>query len=127
MTSIVGDARGQRPSTSADGPGPETLACLFRSFAEPARLAILRRLAAGDQRVVDLTRHLGLAQSTVSQHLSCLRECGLVSSRQVGRASLHSLAHPAETSGLLAAAGQVLAVTDDAVVSCDTYGLASRG
>lgn len=38
--------------------------------------------------------HLGLAQSTVSGHLACLRDCGLVRSRARGRASLYSLARP---------------------------------
>ena len=56
-------------------------AALFRSLADPARLAIIRRLAAGEARVVDLTGGLGLAQSTVSAHLACLRDCGLVDSR----------------------------------------------
>jgi len=34
---------------------------LFRSLADPARLAIVSRLAQGEARVVDLTRMLGLA------------------------------------------------------------------
>ena len=38
--------------------------CLFRSLADPTRLAIIACLAGGEQRVVDLTRRLGLAQST---------------------------------------------------------------
>ena len=58
---------------------------LFRSLADPARLAILRHLTLGEHRVVDLTAHLGLAQSTTSAHLACLRDCGLVSVRTVGR------------------------------------------
>ncbi|HET9974526.1 MAG TPA: metalloregulator ArsR/SmtB family transcription factor, partial [Streptosporangiaceae bacterium] len=59
-------------------------AALFRSLADPARLAIVRRLAAGPARVVDLTRELGLAQSTVSGHLACLRDCGLAAARPQG-------------------------------------------
>ena len=47
-------------------------ACLFRALADPSRLTILRHLALGEHRVVDLVAHLGLAQSTVSQHLACL-------------------------------------------------------
>jgi DNA-binding transcriptional ArsR family regulator len=39
---------------------------LFRGLADPTRLAIVRHLALGEHRVVDLTTHLGLAQSTVS-------------------------------------------------------------
>ena len=43
--------------------------CLFRWRADPARLAVVRHLTLGEHRVVDLTDHLGLAQSTVSGHL----------------------------------------------------------
>ena len=55
-------------------------ATLFRSLGDPARLAIVRRLASGPARVVDLVEAIGLAQSTVSKHLACLRDCGLVDS-----------------------------------------------
>src|SRR5579859_1186344 len=74
--------------------GLEPAAALFRSLADPARLAIVRSLAAGEARVVDLTGQLGLAQSTVSKHLACLRECALVDVRPAGRASVYSLAQP---------------------------------
>ena len=96
--------------------------CLFRSLGDPARLNILRHLALGEHRVVDLMSHLGLAQSTTSAHLACLRDCGLVSSRTVGRASVYSLAVQPELLGLLAAAERLLAVTGDAVTLCPTYG-----
>jgi DNA-binding transcriptional ArsR family regulator len=62
-------------------------AALFRSLGDPARLVIVRRLTAGPARVTDLTSGLGLAQSTVSKHLACLRDCGLVTSEPVGRPS----------------------------------------
>ena len=62
----------------------------------------------------------GLAQSTTSTHLACLRDCGLVSARTVGRSSMYSLAVPAELNGLLAAAERLLAVTGDAVTLCPT-------
>jgi ArsR family transcriptional regulator, cadmium/lead-responsive transcriptional repressor len=96
-------------------------ASLFRSLSDPGRLAILGHLALGEHRVVDLTAHLGLAQSTVSGHLSCLRDCGLVTARAEGRASLYSLARP-ELLGLLAAAERVLDATGHAVSLCPTYG-----
>jgi ArsR family transcriptional regulator, cadmium/lead-responsive transcriptional repressor len=67
---------------------------LFRSLGDPARLAIVSRLAEGEARVVDLTRLLGLAQSTVSKHLACLRDCRLVEFRTVGRQSYYSLTRP---------------------------------
>jgi DNA-binding transcriptional ArsR family regulator len=100
-------------------------ACMFRSLGDPARLAILRHLALGEHKVVDLTTHLGLAQSTVSAHLACLRDCGLVASRPQGRASMWSLATAPELLAVLAAAERLLAVTGDAVALCPTYGEAA--
>ena len=100
-------------------------ACLFNGFSDASRLAIVRHLALGEHRVVDLTEHLGLAQSTVSKHLACLRDCGLVESRPVGRASLFSLTHPDATLDLLSAAERLLGLTGDAVALCPNYGQAS--
>lgn len=97
-------------------------ACMFRSLGDPARLAIVRHLTLGEHKVVELTEHLGLAQSTVSAHLSCLRDCGLVASRPQGRASMWSLTTAPELLALLAAAEQLLAATGDAVALCPTYG-----
>ena len=101
-------------------------ACMFRSLGDPARLAILRHLALGEHKVVDLTDHLGLAQSTVSAHLACLRDCGLIASRPQGRASMWSLAAAPELMDVLAAAERLLAVTGDAVALCPTYGSAAN-
>ena len=95
----------------------EVGAALFRSLGDPSRLAILRHLAQGEHRVVDLVAHLGLAQSTVSAHLACLRGCNLVASRPVGRASVHSLAHR-EVLDLLASAERLMAATGSAVTLC---------
>ena len=111
----------------ADAPVDEaaalaTAACVFRSLGDTTRLAILRHLALGERRVVELTAHLGLAQSTVSAHLACLRDCGLVTSRPQGRASMWSLATAPELLDVLAAAERLLAATGDAVVLCPTYG-----
>ncbi|MER5295951.1 metalloregulator ArsR/SmtB family transcription factor [Streptomyces pharetrae] len=111
----------ERTPTADPCAAPTAVVALFRSLGDPARLAIVRRLAQGDARVTDLVTCLRLAQSTVSAHLSSLRECGLVVSRPVGRASLHSLARP-ELLDLLATAEQLLAATGEAVDCCPTYG-----
>jgi DNA-binding transcriptional ArsR family regulator len=94
---------------------------LFRSLGDPTRLAILHRLASGEARVVDLTGELALAQSTVSKHLACLRDCGLVDFRVEGRQSFYALARP-ELLGLLRSAEHVLAATGGAVTLCPVYG-----
>jgi DNA-binding transcriptional ArsR family regulator len=101
-------------------------ACLFRGFSDPHRLTILRHLALGDHRVVDLTAHLGLAQSTVSKHLACLKDCGLVSSHPEGRASVFSLNHTETLRELLAAAERLLDLTGDAVTLCANHGLTAQ-
>lgn len=97
-------------------------ACLFHGFSDPSRLAIVRHLALGEHRVVDLTDHLGLAQSTVSKHLACLKDCGLVTSRPEGRASMWSLNHQQTVMDLLASAERLLALTGDAVALCPNFG-----
>ncbi|WP_329246307.1 metalloregulator ArsR/SmtB family transcription factor [Actinoallomurus sp. NBC_01490] len=99
-------------------------AALFRSLGDPARLSILRQLVDGEARVVDLTRRLGLAQSTVSKHLACLRGCKLVDYRAEGRQSFYFIATP-ELLGLLRSAEHLLTATDRAVALCPTYGTAA--
>jgi ArsR family transcriptional regulator, cadmium/lead-responsive transcriptional repressor len=96
-------------------------AALFHSLGDPVRLAIVQRLARGEARVVDLTRGLGLAQSTVSKHLGCLRDCGLVDYRADGRQSFYFIAAP-ELLDLLRSAEHLLTATDQAVALCPNYG-----
>lgn len=96
-------------------------AALFRSLGDVTRLAILRRLACGPARVTDLVEEVGLAQSTVSKHLACLKDCGLVESEPLGRASLFRLVQPAVVD-LLAGAEAVLMATGHAVAVCPNYG-----
>ncbi|MDV3136706.1 ArsR family transcriptional regulator [Mycolicibacterium sp. GF69] len=99
---------------------------LFHSLSDATRLAILRRLALGEARVVDLTTELGLAQSTVSAHLACLRDCGLVDYRPQGRASVYRLTC-VELLDLFMAAETVLEATGSAVALCPNYGHPTAG
>jgi ArsR family transcriptional regulator len=71
--------------------------------------------------VTDLTRDLGLPQSTVSSHLACLRDCGLIDYRPQGRSSVYRIIRP-ELMELLSAAETLLAATGDAVDLCPAYG-----
>src|ERR1700758_3314416 len=109
------------PDAEAERAGLAPAAALFRSLGDPARLMIVRRLVGGPARVTDLTAALGLAQSTVSGHLACLRDCGLVTSEPVGRSSLFRLTQPSLID-VLAAAEEVLAATGSAVTLCPNFG-----
>jgi ArsR family transcriptional regulator, cadmium/lead-responsive transcriptional repressor len=115
MTMISGREEGARA-------GLAPAAALFRSLGDAVRLTIIMRLSRDEARVVDLTEELGLAQSTVSKHLACLRDCGLVSSRAEGRQSFYFLSRP-ELVDLLRSAEEVLAATGSAVALCPIYGV----
>ncbi|WP_075844864.1 ArsR/SmtB family transcription factor [Dietzia timorensis] len=91
------------PAVSGD-----LLAALFHALAESTRLAVLEHLSNGELRVRDLVEHINLAQSTVSKHLSCLRNCGLVTVRAEGRASWFSIADEERLGTLLASADCLL-------------------
>lgn len=94
-------------------------ASLFHGLADPMRLMILAHLRTGEHKVKDLTEHLGLAQSTVSAHLACLRDCGLVVSRAVGRASMFSLANPEQLAALLGDASSYIGISN--ISTLDTH------
>jgi ArsR family transcriptional regulator, cadmium/lead-responsive transcriptional repressor len=100
-------------------------AALFRSLGDVTRLAIVHELARGERRVVDLTRVLGLAQSTVSAHVACLRGCGLVKGRAVGRQMLYRLSQP-QLPALLGSAELLLVATGNAVEPCPVRGHGGR-
>lgn len=111
----------QSLATDTDTEAVARATALFRGLADPTRLAILLELRHGERRVVDLAASVGLAQPTVSGHLACLRDCGLVTWRPVGRQSYYRLAID-DLDTLLRAAETILAHTGDAVVLCPTYG-----
>lgn len=64
---------------------------LFQTLADPTRLRIVERLAAGEQAVGDLVRAVDIDQSGVSRHLRILGEAGFVTMRPDGARRLYSL------------------------------------
>lgn len=109
------------PTAVSAGTELDAAVALFHSLSDGTRLAIVRRLADGEARVADLVGELGLAQSTVSAHVACLRDCHLVEGRPQGRQVFYSLARP-ELMDLLASAETLLAATGNAVALCLNYG-----
>ncbi len=57
----------------------------LKALAHPFRLRIFAALAQGDLCVCQITALIGLATSTVSEHLAELRSAGLVAERKEGR------------------------------------------
>ncbi|KSU52731.1 ArsR family transcriptional regulator [Gordonia sp. SGD-V-85] len=106
--------------SNGTGSNVDAAVALFHSLSDGTRLAIVRRLATGEARVADLVTELGLAQSTVSAHVACLRDCRLVEGRPQGRQVFYSLTRP-ELMDLLASAETLLAATGSAVALCPNY------
>jgi ArsR family transcriptional regulator, cadmium/lead-responsive transcriptional repressor len=68
------------------------LARLGRALADPTRCRILVALLDGVSYPGQLATQLGLTRSNVSNHLSCLRGCGLVVATYEGRQVHYALA-----------------------------------
>jgi ArsR family transcriptional regulator len=75
------------------GTGPQLgdLVEAAKGLAHPARLRLLGMLAGGELCVCQMIAVLGLAPSTVSQHLSVLAHGGLVNERKEGKLVFYSL------------------------------------
>jgi DNA-binding transcriptional ArsR family regulator len=67
-------------------------AAIARALADPKRLCVVERLAAGEQSVSDLSREVGCQVPNMSQHLAVLRSAGLVASRRAGSTVFYRLA-----------------------------------
>ena len=100
----------------------EIQAKLFRGFSDPSRLSILDALHSGALTVGEIVAATGLAQSNVSNHLACLRDCGLVTARQRGRFVYYALSD-ARVGQLLALADELLADVAKGVYECTRYNL----
>jgi ArsR family transcriptional regulator, cadmium/lead-responsive transcriptional repressor len=68
------------------------LSRLGRALADPTRCRILVSLLEGPSYPGQLAADLGLTRSNVSNHLSCLRGCGLVVATYAGRQVRYELA-----------------------------------
>lgn len=86
------------------------LARLGRALADPTRCRILVALLDGVHYPGLLAEHLGLSRSNVSNHLSCLRGCGLVAATHQGRQVHYDLSDAHLAAALRELAKVVLAV-----------------
>jgi DNA-binding transcriptional ArsR family regulator len=93
------------------------LARLGRALADPTRCRILVALLDGVVYPGQLAEHLGLTRSNVSNHLSCLRGCGLVVATYEGRQVRYALAdaHLARALGELLHVVLAVKETDDCI------------
>src|SRR5215813_12479981 len=69
--------------------GVDTVARFFRALGDPSRLRLRE-----EHTVTECVAHIGLSQSRVSTHLSCLADCGYVQVRRTGRNAFYTVADP---------------------------------
>lgn len=89
----------------------EAMERLGRALADPTRGRLLLELAGGPGYPSQLADKLGLTRPNVSNHLACLRGCGLVVASFEGRQARYELSDPA--------LGVALAVLLDVVLAVD--------
>lgn len=99
--------------------GDVALARLCKALAHPARIAILRRLLAADTCVFgDVAAVTGLAPSTAVQHLTVLRDAGLVRQWNDGRRSCYCVDRSAAERFLALVGTLRLAITERRSSGC---------
>jgi len=96
----------------------EVKAKFLRGFSDKTRLQILDSLREGERSVSQIVAEVDGNQSNISQHLACLKGCGIIRSRQEGKYSYYSLSGD-EVGALLDMIDRVYAQVDTDVKSCE--------
>ncbi|MFD5224072.1 ArsR/SmtB family transcription factor [Microbacterium sp. NPDC058342] len=86
---------------------------LGRAMADATRSRILLSLLEGPGYPARLAEELGLTRTNVSNHLACLRGCGIVVAEPEGRRTRYEIADPHLASALTALVTVTLAVDAD--------------
>ena len=72
----------------------EAQAAVIKAMAHPTRLFIVDRLSHGEECVCELTDMIGADASTVSKHLSILKNAGIVRDEKRGTQVFYTLEMP---------------------------------
>jgi DNA-binding transcriptional ArsR family regulator len=91
----------------------EVLARFGRALADPIRCRLLLALRAAPAYPSDLADAIGISRTRLSNHLACLRDCGLVVAVPEGRRTRYELADPRLGHALDDLRQAVVAVAED--------------
>ncbi|WP_091232132.1 helix-turn-helix transcriptional regulator [Microbacterium sp. 3J1] len=103
---------------------------LGRAMADPTRSRILMSLLDEPSYPAVLSRELELSRSNVSNHLTCLRDCGIVVAEPEGRQTRYEISDPHLAAALKALVDATLAVDANAEclnASCEVPGCCAPG
>lgn len=90
----------------------------IRGFADKTRLQILQCMIGGEKTVSEIVEMIQGNQSNVSQHLNCLKGCGIILGRQEGKYVYYSLRNE-QIKQLLTMFDVVFHEVYDEVATCD--------
>ena len=100
----------------------QVLARFGHALSDPTRARLLLALRDGPAYPTDLAELLGVTRQNLSNHLACLRGCGLVMAVAEGRRSRYELADDRLAHALGDLLGVVLAVDPQACPAAQTDG-----
>ena len=87
---------------------------LGRALADPTRSRILLTLLDSPAYPAELAQNLDLTRSNVSNHLACLRDCGIVIAEHEGRKTRYEIVDSHLAQALAALVDVTLAVDESA-------------
>lgn len=100
----------------------EVLARFGHALSDPTRSRVLLALRDGPAYPADLADTLGVSRTKMSNHLACLRGCGLVVAVPEGRRTRYELAEPKLAHALGDLLGVVLTVDPQACAEAEDKG-----
>nr|WP_304608836.1 metalloregulator ArsR/SmtB family transcription factor [Glycomyces amatae] len=100
----------------------QVLARFGHALSDPTRSRLLLALREAPGYPADLAETLGVSRQSLSNHLACLRGCGLVAAVPEGRRTRYELADPRLAHALGDLLGVVLAVDPRACDATDERG-----
>jgi len=92
----------------------------LQGFSNKTRVQILECLKENEKTVSQIVHEVEATQSSISQHLSCLRECGLIVSRQEGKYVYYKIRNE-KIGSLLSMFDEVLLDIQQNISSCNSH------
>jgi DNA-binding transcriptional ArsR family regulator len=92
----------------------------IRGFGDKTRLQILECIKDNEKSVSQIMAEVQGSQSSISQHISCLKGCGLIVGRQDGKFIYYRLKNE-QIKQLLSMFDLVLAPVENNVACCETH------
>jgi len=93
---------------------------LIHGFSNKTRLEILETIKESEKTVSEIIDAVAGNQSSISQHLACLRGCGLIVRRQEGKYVYYKLRHQ-KVADLMNMFDEVLDEVENDISTCESH------